>query len=474
MAPRAKILLIESAEGVLSLAGEALACEGYAVVTLRDAEAALKLVRTERVDLVLCELFLAGLNGVELVRRAREESPDLPVILVASGAPVQTVVNAMKAGAFDYIEKPIDIERLRIAVEKALQRMQLERENAALKRASDTRNPVPEIICQSREMQDVLRTIELVAPTDLTVLIEGESGVGKELVANRIHQRSRRASMPFIAINCGVLQENLLESELFGHEKGAFTGAHADHAGLFEVADRGTLFLDEVGEMSLDLQVKLLRVLETSEFRRVGGHKLIRVDVRIICATNKRLAHEARRGTFREDLFYRLNVINLEVPPLRRRKEEIPALVQGFVERSRRRGLREKRFSKAALDLLMAYDWPGNVRELENLVERTLILAPRDEILPQDLPRALLEGPGSPQGAPGTAAPGDGRAAADFSEDPDATLADVERRHILRVLKRNGGNKVRTAKKLGINVKTLYNKLKAYSIEDAQQPVAEP
>jgi DNA-binding NtrC family response regulator len=465
LAQRAKILVLESAEGLRNFVCEALASEGYAVSTAREAEAALQMLREERIDVLIVDIFLPGIHGIEVLKRARVESQATVVILVGSGAPVQTVVNAMKAGAFDYLEKPLDFERLRLAVEKALMHARLERENVALRRVSDARNYVPELVSTSPAMQEVLRTVELVAPTDLTVLIEGESGVGKELVATRIHRRSPRAGMPFIAINCGILQENLLESELFGHEKGAFTGAHADHAGLFEIADRGTLFLDEIGELSQELQVKLLRVLETGEFRRLGGHKLIHVDARILCATNKRLLDEVKKGAFREDLYYRLNVIHVEVPPLRRRKEEIPALVRAFVERSRRRGLREKSFTKEALDVLMAYDWPGNVRELENLVERTLILAPGDEIRPEDLPRAVFEPRLS-------ALPGGEPLAREPEGGAEATLAEIEKRHILRILELNGGNKVRTAKKLGINVKTLYNKLKRYRIEDENRPVS--
>ena len=307
----------------------------------------------------------------------------------------------------------------------------------------------PELTATSTGMKQVLDTIKLVAPTDLTVLVEGESGVGKELVANAIHQKSSRHERPFIAINCGVLQESLLESELFGHEKGAFTGAHADHQGLFEIADGGTLFLDEVGEMGQDLQVKLLRVLERSEFRRVGGHKLIHVDVRVVAATNKRLADEVKEGRFREDLYYRLNVVHVAVPPLRERRDEIPDLVRGFLRGHTRKGLPEKRISDEAIETLKGYRWPGNVRELKNLIERSVILARGEVIEPRDLPQTLFETDAAP--AP--------------SDEGDVPLADVERRHILKVLRRHNGNKVRAAKILGINVKTLYNKIKNYETE---------
>jgi DNA-binding NtrC family response regulator len=357
----------------------------------------------------------------------------------------------MRAGAIDCLEKPIDLERLRLAVEHALGLVRLERENAALRRSGETGEV--DLVFASDAMRDVIKTIDLTAPTDLTVLIEGESGVGKELVARRIHRMSPRAALPMIAFNCGAVQASLLETELFGHEKGAFTGAVSDRPGLFEVADRGTLFLDEIGETSLDIQVKLLRVLETGEFRRVGGQRAIRGDVRIIAATNKKLAEEVRKGAFREDLYYRLNVIRVEVPPLRRRREEIPPLVDAFVERARRRGMRERRFGAEAMEALKTYHWPGNVRELENLVERALILARHDEVSATDLIQLLR--------------PVDARAEASPGEDSDMTLAEMERRQIIRALRKHGGNKVRTASKLGINVKTLYNKIKAYEIDAA-------
>jgi DNA-binding NtrC family response regulator len=451
MAESANVLVVDSAEGVRSFLTEALSAAGYGVVSARDAESALKTVEREQVDVLVSEIFLPGLDGIELLKRVLKVEPRMQGVMMAAGAPVQTIVNAMRAGAFDTVEKPIDVERLLLSVGKALDHARLERENVALKRIEGARgNPGDHLVAESDEMREVLNTIDLVAPTDLTVLIEGESGVGKELVAARIHRLSARADMPFIAVNCGVLQHNLLESELFGHEKGAFTGAVVDHAGLFEVADKGTIFLDEIGELPLDLQVKLLRVLESSEFRRVGSNKIQRSDVRVVAATNRKLVDEVRKGTFREDLYYRLNVINVTVPPLRRRQEEIPALVEAFIERARRRGLRPKRFAKETIDELQRHHWPGNVRELENLVERTLILAKRDVVGPQELPRFL-------------AAPTAAHIVDD--DDADCTMAEMERRHIIKALRRNKCNKVRTARKLGINVKTLYNKIKAYTID---------
>ncbi|MBI3722990.1 sigma-54-dependent Fis family transcriptional regulator [bacterium] len=447
MPEKPPILVVEGEDELRELLLSALKVDGYIALGARDGEAALELMAREAVSVVVADLFVKGINGLELLKRARERWAEVEVVITARDAPIHSVVKVMKSGAFDFVPKPIDREYFLLVVGKAVAQVRLAHENQALRRMSDLRGQrSPELTASSPAMREVVKTIELVAPTDLTVLIEGESGVGKELVANSLHQKSPRRAAPFIAINCGVLQETLLESELFGHEKGAFTGAHADHQGLFEIADGGTLFLDEIGEMGTDLQVKLLRVLETSEFRRVGGHKQIHVDVRLVAATNKKLQDEVRGGRFREDLFYRLNVMHIEVPPLRDRKDEIPELVRGFLRAHARRGLPEKRMSDETLEALKSYRWPGNVRELKNLVERSVILARSEVITPRDLPPTLFE----PDAAP------------PVEDDGDTALASVEQRHIMKVLRRQNGNKVRAAKVLGINVKTLYNKIKAY------------
>ena len=438
----------------------ALRVSGYNPDGVDSGEAGLRLLEEKKVAVMVADVFLKGLNGVELLKRARERAPTTQVILVGRDVPTSTVVSAMKFGAFDVVEKPIDVDYLLLVLEKAVRHHRLTQENQALK-LLQARRP-GEMVAESPSMLQVLKTLELVAPTDLTVLIEGESGVGKELVANRIHQLSPRKERPFVAVNCGAIQETLLESELFGHERGAFTGATKEHQGLFSVADGGTLFLDEIGEMNLDLQVKLLRVLERSEFRRVGGNKLIHVDVRVVAATNKKLQEEVQAGKFREDLYYRLNVIHVEVPPLRERTEDIPALVLSFLESHQRKGLPRRTVSPEAMAQLRTYDWPGNVRELRNVIERCMILCRGDTILPSDLPAVLGRSP-TPPGAPAATA---GRAApAGSDEDLETPLAEIERRHILRVLDHHGGNKVRSAKALGINVKTLYNKIKAYEAE---------
>ena len=435
----------------------ALRVHGYPADGLERGEEALTRLEERKVAVLVADVFLKGLNGLELLKRAREHSAS-QVILLGRDVPTATVVSAMKAGAFDVVEKPIDVDYLLLVIGKAVEHHRLTQENQALK-LLQARRP-GEIVAESPGMLQVLKTLDLVAPTDLTVLVEGESGVGKELVANRIHQLSPRRERPFVAVNCGAIQETLLESELFGHEKGAFTGATKEHQGLFSVADGGTLFLDEIGEMNLDLQVKLLRVLERSEFRRVGGNKLVHVDVRVVAATNKKLSEEVQGGRFREDLYYRLNVIHVEVPPLRERTEDVPALVQAFLESHLRKGLPRRAVSPEAMAQLQAYEWPGNVRELRNVIERCMILCRGDVILPGDLP-AVLGRSTAPQPA---LAPRGGDAT-DAEADLETPLAEVERRHIVRVLEHHGGNKVRTAKALGINVKTLYNKLKGYEKE---------
>jgi DNA-binding NtrC family response regulator len=448
MPEKPPILVVEGEDELREVLLAALKVDGYSAFGARDAEAAFELIRREGIAVLVADLFLKGVNGLELLKRTKEILPGVEVVITGRDAPVHSIVKVMKGGAFDFVPKPIDREYFLLVVGKAVAQVRLAHENQALKRLSDLKAPrAPELTATSPAMQEVLKTIDLVAPTDLTVLIEGESGVGKELVANSIHSKSARRARPFIAINCGVLQESLLESELFGHEKGAFTGAHAEHQGLFEIADGGTLFLDEIGEMGPDLQVKLLRVLEKSEFRRVGGHKLIHVDVRVVAATNKRLVEEVKAGRFREDLFYRLNVVHIEVPPLRERRDEIPELVRTFLRMHARKGLPEKLMSDETLETLKAYRWPGNVRELKNLVERSVILSRGDVITPRDLP-PMLFGPVASSSA--------------TEDDGEEPLAEVEKRHILKILRRHGGNKVRAAKVLGINVKTLYNKIKSY------------
>ncbi|MCZ6601758.1 MAG: sigma-54 dependent transcriptional regulator [Planctomycetota bacterium] len=443
----AKVLVVEDEEGMQEFLRQALQLGGNDVSCAARGDEALAELERSDFDIVLLDIFLPGFNGIEVLKKIKE-APDSPeVIMISGGAPISTVVNAMKIGAWDYVEKPIDVDHLDTLMHKAIERVRLKKENVALRRVTRIRSRGKRFIYDSPPMQELARTIELVAPTDSTVLIEGESGTGKELVANLVHQKSDRSEKTFIAINCGTLQEQLLESELFGHEKGSFTGAHERHQGLFEIADGGTIFLDEIGEMGMELQVKLLRVLENREFRRIGGSKTIRVDVRVVAATNKTLLDEIETGGFRKDLFYRLNVILLAIPALRERKEEIPELVENF-QNSKFPRERRKVFTPEAMAALQEYDWPGNVRELENAVERAVILTRAPEVNAQDITAYL---PARNHGGPP-------------SFGPNLSLAEIERIHITNVLKDQKGNKVRSAKILGINVKTLYNKIKAYDI----------
>jgi two-component system, NtrC family, nitrogen regulation response regulator NtrX len=455
MTAQPPLLIVDDDPEMRAFLTQALEVHGHVVTPVESGQRALELLQDLDVGVVIADVFLKGINGVELLRRVRELTQTTQVVLTGRDVPTYTVVNAIKQGALDFVEKPVDPDYFLLVVGKAIAHFRLMQENQALKRVFNLREGrLDDMVAESAPMKELLKNLDLVSPTDLTVLIEGESGVGKELVANRIHQISPRHDKPFIAVNCGAIQETLLESELFGHEKGAFTGASADHRGLFEVAHNGTLFLDEIGEMSLELQVKLLRVLERSEFRRVGGTKTIKVDVRVVAATNKHLSEEVKQKRFREDLYYRLNVIHLEVAPLRDRVADVPPLVGTFMAGHHRKGLPKRTMSSEALEELKRYAWPGNVRELRNVVERCLILA-RDEVIRvSDLP-AVLRSRNDDD-------PGSGESGSATGFDLSMPLAEVERRHILRVLESLNGNKVQTAKLLGINVKTLYNKLKSY------------
>ena len=452
MAEKPPVLVVDNDPELRDFIARALHVDGYPVEACADAAGTLERLESIEVGVVVAEVFLKGVNGIELLKQVRARFPGTEVVLMGREIPTYTVVTAMQQGAADFVEKPIDTERLTLAVERAVERVRLAHENLALRRVMDLRG-AGDMVAASPLLLEVLERVDLVATSEIRVLIEGESGVGKELIANRLHRLSPRSERPFVAVNCGAIQESLLESELFGHKRGAFTGATDDHKGLFEIADGGTLFLDEIGEMSLELQVKLLRVLERSEFRPVGSNKLVRVDVRVVAATNKTLADEVAGGRFREDLFYRLNVIHVEVPPLRDRPEDVAVLVEAFLESHRRKGLSRKRISPEAVQVLRAYPFPGNVRELRNVIERCQILTRGDEIRVSDLPPNVLAAGGR---AP---APGSGGSEHDLS----LTLAEVERAHVLRVYEANERNKVQTAKSLGVNVKTLYNKLKSYA-----------
>ncbi|HHQ49676.1 MAG TPA: sigma-54-dependent Fis family transcriptional regulator, partial [Acidobacteria bacterium] len=419
------------------------------VHTASSGKEALAALGRRHFDVVITDIKMPGMDGLELQRRIHEVDQDVAIILVTAYASVSTAVQALKEGAYDYMVKPFDPEELSRVVEKACEKVRLKEENVALKQklagvTSDS------IVGSSREIQRVVELVESVAPTDATVLIRGESGTGKELVARLIHAKSPRAFGPLVAVNCGALPEGVLESELFGHEKGAFTGATALRKGKIELADGGTLFLDEIGEISQKVQVELLRALEDHKITRVGGGQEIPVDFRVVCATNRDLEEAVRKGTFREDLYYRINVFQIDIPPLRDRPEDIMAIAEHYLKRyAAAMGRRVTGFSAEARDLMLRYPWPGNVRELANAVERALVVCHEGEIEPRHLPIAT-HGSGEESGA----APGG-----------DLSLQAVERQHILRVLKLSDFNITHAAKTLGIDRVTLYNKMRKYGIQ---------
>jgi DNA-binding NtrC family response regulator len=443
-----RVLVVDDERPTRLLMEKELPRAGCAVASAESGEAALEQLRARDFDVVLLDLKMPGIGGMEALRRIREAGAAAEVVILTGHPDVSGAIEAMKLGAFDYLVKPFKLAEVEVVLRRAAERKRLQQENTALRRMVAQRAPFPPIIGQSRAMTAVLETVARIAPTDANVLLEGESGTGKGLIARAIHQGSPRAGGPFLVITCSAFPEPLLESELFGHERGAFTGAVGAKQGLFEVADRGTLFLDEVGEMSPAMQAKLLQVLDSRELRRVGGTRLHRVDVRIVAATNKTLAAEIQAGRFREDLYYRLNVVTLVLPPLRERREDIPLLIAHFMQRFQVSGRPPKAVSPEAVRLLCEHDWPGNVRELANTIERLVILTPGEIIGPEDLPANLRISPGGP--------PGTGPA--------PTSLAEMERLHIARVLSRTGGRKMQAARLLGIDLKTLNLKLKRYAI----------
>ena len=388
-----KILIADDEPNIRRVLDAVFAKDGYTVFTAENGKKALDIVSTEaNLDVVLCDLIMPDLNGVEVLKAAREINPRLSVVMITAHGTIKTAVDAMKLGAFDYITKPFDMDEIKLIVKNALERSRLLGENIQLKQELKSRYKFDEIIGTSGKMQEVFNVVERVAGSNATVLIRGESGTGKELIAKAIHYNSRRSAKPFIAVSCAALPETLLESELFGHEKGAFTGAVGQKAGRFELAHQGTLFLDEIPEISPGVQVKLLRVLQEREFERVGGTKTVRVDVRLIAATNRDLEELVANGEFRADLYYRLQVIQIFLPSLRERREDIPALVEHFIVKYNERNAKQVKFvSRETMDLLMKYNWPGNIRELENAIERGVVLVDEgsDVITPDLLPAAV-------------------------------------------------------------------------------------
>ena len=433
---------------------------GYAVREAVDGEHAVALCRKQPFDLVLMDVRMPKKSGLEALKEIKVHNPAVPVLIMTAFSEVAAAVEAIKSGAYDYLTKPLDFEKLKVVLRNVFAHVGLIRENATLSRSLAATEAQTGMVGRSESMRALWEMVRTIAPTDATVLITGESGTGKELVAKAVHAASRRARGPFVAVNCAALTESLLASELFGHEKGAFTGADKKHEGHFLKADGGTIFLDEIGEMPLSMQVKLLRVIQEREVLSVGGNKAVPVDVRIIAATNRDLAKEVAAGTIRQDLYYRLNVVTLALPPLRERADDIPLLAQHFMARFADKNNKNiKGFTPGAMDRLVRYAWPGNVRELENVIERASILLLGEHISERELPERFA------------ASQGDALTDALTTDCP--TLEDVERAVILKTLKRFGGNKTEAAKALGITRKTLHAKLSKYQSAQEDAPEGE-
>ncbi len=450
-----EILVVDDEKNIRSSLEGILKDEGYHVRTAPTGEELLRQVAQASPDLVILDVWLPGMDGLQALGELKQQYPDLPVIMISGHSTVETAVKATRLGAYDFIEKPLSLEKTVLAVQNALDRRRLEQENLALRRTLEERY---EIVGESPAIQALRTQIQSAAPSHGRVLIRGESGTGKELIARAIHRQSLRAGKPFVEVNCAAIPDELIESELFGHEKGAFTGATTKRRGKFELADGGTIFMDEVGDMSLKTQAKVLRVLQEQTFERVGGSETLSVEVRVIAASNKLLEEEIQKGNFREDLFYRLSVIPFEVPPLRERKEDIPLLASHFLRLfSREYGKRERKLSPEAMDLLIQYPWPGNVRELRNVMERLVIMVPQETIRPADLALSPRARTGATPEAP------------DQLLEWDGTLRGArerfEREYILRRLREANWNVTRTAERLGLERSNLHRKIKAYGIE---------
>jgi DNA-binding NtrC family response regulator len=418
---------------------------GFAVESASDGQDALGKMATVRPTIVLSDLVMPRMGGLDLLAALRQEDPGLTIVIMTAQGTVETAVTAIKQGAYDYLSKPVDPQRLKILLDQIVERHDTQREVRLLRRQLQERGTFGRMIGASAEMRRIYQMLEQAAPTVASVLVSGESGTGKELVAQTIHQLSPRAAQPFVPLNCAAIPDTLLESELFGHEKGAFTGAFARRQGAFELANRGTLFLDEIAEMTPATQAKLLRVLQERSFRPLGGQREQSVDIRVIAATNLEPSEAVRQGKLREDLFYRLNVFAIRLPPLRERKGDVPLLVQAFLrEFSARNGRAIAAVSDRAMEILERHSWPGNVRELRNVIERATIVAKSDVVEPADLP------PLAHVGAPAAGGP---------SLTPGTTVDEAERQLIELTLEHTGGNKTRAAEMLGISLKTLHNKL---------------
>jgi two-component system response regulator HydG len=426
---------------------------GYTIHEADDGSTAIEKVHAQAFDLILMDIRMIKVSGLEALDEIKAFNPAIPVIIMTAYSSVETAVEALKSGAYDYLTKPLDFDELRLAMERAMDHRQLKEENRLLRESLGNHFDRQNIIGRSPAMVKLLETVAQAAPSEATVLITGESGTGKEMIAGAIHFNSPRKDGPFVKLNCAAITETLLESELFGHERGAFTGAYKRKEGRFRQAHGGSIFLDEISEMSLAMQVKLLRVLQDREITRVGGEDVINVNVRLIAATNKDLLKEIEAGRFREDLFYRLNVVTLKMPPLRERREDVPLLAKHFLETFCQKNRKEmKGFTPQAMDLFLKYDWPGNVRELMNAVERGVVLANSEYLDKKDLPLALKD------------ETIEGAAPLEQAIPGDLPLEEVEKASILKTLELTGGNKSEAARRLGITRRTLHKKLKKYGV----------
>ncbi len=448
----AQILVVDDDPGMCRLLASGLASVGLSTVTATSGDDALARFGRGDIDVVVTDVRMRGTGGIELCSRIAESHPDVPVIVMTAFGSMDTAVEAIRAGAYDFITKPVELDRIRLTVQRAVRHRELHQRLFRLEEQAGQGRPVGKLIGQSESMQRVFDLIERVAGTDTTVLVSGESGTGKELVARALHDKSLRREGPFVALNCAAMPAPLLESELFGHIKGAFTDASSDRRGMFVAARGGTLFLDEVGELPLELQPKLLRALQERTIRPVGSNAEIPLDVRIVAATNRNLEEEVRRGGFREDLYYRLHVIEIEVPPLRARGNDVLALISHFISRySAACGKSVTGITQPAAERLLGYAWPGNVRELQNCIERAVTLTRYNEITVDDLPQRIVD---------------QKRADPIIVDDLDGfvPMEELERRYVLKVYEATGGNKSHAAKILGFNRKTLYRKLIRYGV----------
>jgi DNA-binding NtrC family response regulator len=455
------LLIIDDEKSLLEVLSMVFKKEGYEVKAAASGAEALEILNSNSVDLVITDIRMPHISGMEILQYVKGNMPEVPVIVITAYGSIQQAVEALKAGALDYIVKPFDVEELKILVARGLERKHLEQENLLLKKDLKEKFRFEDMIGKSRLMQEIYVLIEKVASTDSTVLITGESGTGKEMAARAIHNLSRRRDKPFVTINCAALPESLLESELFGHTKGSFTGAVSDKKGMFEVAHKGTLFLDEIGEMSPWTQVKLLRALQERKIRRVGGTEEIPIDVRVIAATNQDLKKRIEEGKFREDLYYRLNVISFEMPPLRKRVEDIPLLVQHFLQKyCQQMGKKMKRLAPEVMGIFEVYTWPGNIRELENVIERIVAIEDRETITSACLPPEMV----------GMARKDEIRVELEPNFNLNDYLDSIAKRYILKALDMSGGRLKKAAPLLGVSYRTLRYLVDKYGLKAKEEP----